>query len=519
MLRRDYRSLGDVVRERGGAEREKTALIFEDRSLSYAELDRRSNQVANLLIAQGIGIGDRVAILSKNNVCYLDILFGTAKAGGVLVPLNWRLAPTEIGYIIGDSDPALLFVERGLEALVPAEASDGRQLIAFSDRGTCDYDADLETISDADQMVDVGADDIAMLIYTSGTTGHPKGAMILHRNFVRHCETDAPEVPYWTGVSREEICLVVLPLFHVGGLELVLRPLFSGATVILHREVDLGMILTDIERYRVTMTGLVPTALQMMLSHPQATSTDFSSLNKFLYGAAPITIGLLKEGLERMGCDFVQSYGMTEANGVFVMLSPADHADRDAPRLRSAGKPTFDAEVRIVDLETRKDVNTGEVGEIMMRGSSVMKGDWNRPEATAEAIDGDGWLASGDAGYRDADGFIYVCDRVKDMIVSGGENIYPAEVESAIYGHPAVAEVAVIGVPDPRWGETVKAVVVPRAGETIDPDAIVAWARGRIAHYKAPRSVATIDALPKNAAGKILRRQVRALFTDSETLV
>ena len=348
-----------------------------------------------------------------------------------------------------------------------------------------------------------------MLVYTSGTTGHPKGAMLTHGNFVRHCGLDDAAVPFWTGITCDEICLAVLPLFHVGGLELVLRPWFTGATVVLHRDVDVAQILGDIGRHKVTMTGLVPTVLQMMLEHPASHAVDFTSLGKFLYGAAPIPLPLLKQGLERMQCDFVGTYGMTESTGVCVMLAPADHHDRDAARLRSVGTPIFGAQIRIIDGED-KDVAEGDTGEILVRASGVMKGYWRRPEATAEAIDAAGWLRSGDAGYRDADGYLYICDRVKDMICSGGENIYPAEVESAVFGHPAVAEVAVVGVPDDRWGEAVRAVVVAKPGATIDEGDVIAWARERIASYKLPRSVRVVDALPKNATGKILRREVRA---------
>lgn len=505
----DYTSLADIVRPIGGADRDKTAIFFDDRAISYADLDRYSSRLANLLIREGVGRGDRVGILAKNSTVFVELILAIAKAGAVLVPLNWRLAPSEVGYIVRDSTPSLLLIERGLEPLVPSEVGGALRMIGFEDRGGGRFDVDTADLRDDDPCVSVASDDVAMLIYTSGTTGHPKGAMITHRNFIRHCGLDDQETPFWVGIERDEICLVVLPLFHVGGLELTLRPLFTGASIVLHREFNVAQVLDDIDRFKVTMTGLVPTALQMMLQHPKSESVDFTSLNKFLYGAAPITIGLLKEGLDRMRCDFVGTYGMTEANGVVAMLAPEDHLDRDAPRLRSTGKPTFGAEFRIVDGEGG-DLGANEIGEILVRGSGIMKGYWNRPDATAETITPDGWLHSGDAGYFDADGFLYICDRVKDMICSGGENIYPAEVESAIYGHPAIAEVAVVGVPDDRWGESVRAVVVAKPGTTVDADDVIAWARARIASYKLPRSIEVVGSLPKNAAGKVLRREVRA---------
>lgn len=504
MRAEDYVTLADVVRPIGGAVRDKTALIVENRAFTYAEIDRRTSVMANQLVQAGVKPGDRIAVLSKNNAGFVELIFAIAKAGAVLVPLNWRLSSTEIGYIVGDAAPSMLFIEHGLEGLVPADAIAGRTVIGFADT---DFDL-AGSASDKQPDIAVDPDDVAMLIYTSGTTGHPKGAMITHRNFIRHCGLDAPETPSWWGISRDEICLVVLPLFHVGGLELLLRPLFTGATVVLHRDFDIERILADIDRHKVTMTGLVPTALQMMLAHPRSAEVDFTSLDKFLYGAAPIPVGLLKEGLDRMRCDFVGTYGMTESNGVMAMLAPADHHDRDADRLRSTGKPTFATEVRIVD-DDGADLPAGEIGEILVRGSGVMKGYWNRPDATAEAIDADGWLRSGDAGYLDADGFLYIKDRVKDMICSGGENIYPAEVESAIYGHPAIAEVAVVGVPHDRWGECVHAVVVAKPGMVVDADDVLGWARARIASYKRPKTLEVVDMLPKNAAGKILRRAVR----------
>lgn len=499
-----FSRLDDIVAPHGRADPDKIAIVFEDQRITYAQLDRRADTLARHFVARGVRPGDRIGILSKNNPAYVDTILAASRAGAILVPLNWRLSATELRWIVRDSAPALLVVERGLGSLIPADVD--VPILAFEDRGGARWDEALVDAGRAD--VEVLPDDIAMLVYTSGTTGHPKGAMIAHRNFVRHLALDAA-ADRWTGIDQDEVCLVVLPLFHVGGLELLLRPLFTGATLVLHREVDLTLILTDIGRHRVTMAGLVPTALQMMLDHPQSHATDFTTLRKFLYGAAPIPLPLLKQGLERMRCDFVGTYGMTEANGVCAMLSPVDHRDREAPRLASVGMPTFGTQFRIVD-EDGRDVGQGETGEILVRGSGVMAGYWRNPEATAETIDADGWLRSGDAGYRDADGYLYICDRVKDMICTGGENVYPAEVESAVFGHPAVAEVAVIGVPDDHWGESVRAVVVPRAGMDVDEADVIAWARARIASYKAPRSVRITDALPKNATGKILRREVRA---------
>lgn len=508
----EFSGLADVVRDAARTCPEHAAIVFEDRTTTYAEMDAQSSGLANFLIKRGVVPGDRVAILSKNSALFFDILFAIPKAGAVVVPINWRLAPAEASVILDDAEPRLLFVERGLLSLVSAEQLAKQQIVIIEDgEKSARIDDDLTTIGGEDPQIPVQLGDTAMLIYTSGTTGRPKGAMITHANFIRHCDLDAPELPSWLGISPDEIALVVLPLFHVGGLEFSLRPMFTRATIILHREFDVPSVLRDIQRYRVTMAGFVPTGLQMMLDHPSAAAADLSSIRKFLYGAAAIPIELLKQGLEKIGCDFIQSYGMTEANGVCVMLSPEDHHDREAERLRSAGRPTFGTEIRILD-SAGVELAVREVGEIAVRSSGVMAGYWRRPDASAEVLIGDGWLRSGDAGYVDEDGYVYICDRVKDMIVSGGENIYPAEVESAIFGHPAVAEVAVVGVPDPLWGEAPKAFIVPRPGCTAEAASVISWARERIAGYKLPRSIEVVDALPKNASGKILRREVRAQF-------
>ena len=509
MQERDYSNLADIIRPVSGAPRDKVMLIYRDQRISYAEMDRRASQLANWLIARGVGKGDRVALLARNSATYMTIIFAIAKAGGIATLVNWRLSAREVDYIAADAEPVLLLVEHGLDELATGARAQAIAQVGFEDLDAPQFDADLASVDDEDPAVPGDREDTALLIYTSGTTGHPKGAMISHGNLVRHCGLEQSAVPRWLGVETDEVCLAGLPLFHIGGLELLLRPIFTGATVVLHRDVDIERMLVDFERYKVTMAGLVPTVLQMMLEHPGSLDVDFSHLDKFLYGAAPIPLPLLKEGLERMRCRFIQSYGMTEAAGSFVMLSPDDHVDPDSPRLRSAGRPTFDTEVRILD-EAGNDLPTGEIGEVAIRARAIMQGYWRNPIATAEVKDGEGWLRTGDAGYLDADGYVYVADRVKDMIQSGAENIYPAEVESAIFGHPAVAEVAVVGRPDPKWGETVHAVIATRLGMEATAEEIIAWARQRIATYKAPRSVEFIEALPKNATGKILRREVRA---------
>lgn len=505
MQRSDFGTLGDVPRDGARRYPVKPAIVMHDGgSLTYRELDERTDRAANMLIALGVERGDRVAILARNSLAYVELLYGSARAGAAFTPVNWRLAPPEIAFILDDSRPAVLFVDQAMRHCVSDDAA--ARIVVIED----EYAALIDAAPASDPAVPVGHADIAMLVYTSGTTGHPKAAMLHHGSFIRHCELDAPGVPRHVAMHAHDVMIVAHPLFHIGSLEPVFRVMFNGGTVILHGEFDAGLILHDIATYRATTVGLVPTALQMVLRHPACPTTDTSSLDRIFYGASPIPQGLLLEALERFGCGFIQAYGMTECGGTCVMLAPEDHHDLSSPRLVSAGRPILGAEVRILG-EDGQEVPRGETGEIAIRGSGVMAGYWNRPDATAETL-ADGWLRSGDAGSMDEDGYVTIRDRMKDMIISGGENIYPIEVESAVYSYPGVSEVAVVGVPDVRWGEAVKAVVVAKPGAAIDDAALIAWVRTRIATYKVPKSIDLVDELPKSAAGKILRREIKARY-------
>lgn len=501
-----YDTLADVAHEQGQRHRDKPAIIFEGETITFGDVDHHADAVAARLRAIGVAPGDRVALLARNSATYAILLFGIAKAQAVATPLNWRLAPAEIAYIVEDAGARVLVLDPVLAPLAPSNSG---LLILSLDEALTPPDAD--RVAPIEPREAARRSDLAALIYTSGTTGQPKGVMLTHGAFARHCELDAISTPHHVGLSRDDVALLVLPLFHIGGIEFLLRPYFTGATTVIHQDFDVGRILDDVQRYKVTVMGLVPTAMQMMLRHPRCAATDFSSVRRFIYGASPIPIDLLKEGVRRFDCEFLQSYGMTETAGTCVMLSPEDHRDPDAPRMRAAGRPILGAELKIVDTGGRETLPHG-VGEILVRGSGVMAGYWRRPDATAAALDSDGWLRSGDAGYLDEDGYLYVHDRVKDMIISGGENIYPAEVESAIYGHPAVAEAAVVGVPDDTWGEAVKAIIVLKPGASLDADELIAWTKTRIASFKAPKSVDLVTELPKNAAGKILRREIRDAY-------
>lgn len=505
MNKEDYTSLADVFRDGARLCPDKPALIFDHATLSYAELDRRSNRVAQLLREAGVGKGDRVALLAKNSRRFVEVLAGIAKAGAVFLPVNWRLSAPEIGFVLHDSGAAVLFVDAEFAAL--AQSADGPQTRTFvldGDEATSGYERQIAAVTSADPLLPLSRSDLAMILYTSGTTGKPKGAMLSHGNFVRHCGLDATDVPHWVGLVAEDICLNAMPLFHAGAIEMLLRPFFTRATVVLHRDFEPARVLEDIARYRVSITGFVPT----MLHHPDAALADLSSLKRMFYGAAPIPLDLLREAVARLGCEFVQAYGMTETSATCVMLPPSEHSVSGGPRMRAAGRAVLGTEMKIVDSDGRT-LPAQAIGEVSVRCSGVMTAYWNRPDATKEVLSYDGWLRTGDAGYLDEDGYMFIHDRIKDMIVSGAENIYPAEVESAVYGHPDIEEVAVVGVPDPLWGEAVKAVVVAKPGHSIDAEDVITWTKGRIASFKAPRSVDVVESLPKNATGKVLRRMVR----------
>ncbi|QUD90509.1 fatty acid--CoA ligase [Phenylobacterium montanum] len=506
-------SLGDVVRAQARARGEAVAFSFEGRNTSFAEFDRHTNQVANGLTALGVGNGDRIAYLGKNTDRYFEALFGAAKAGAIMAPINWRLAPPEVRYIVGDAAAKVLFV--GPEFIDQArellpELSTVRHVIAVEGGAPDwpDFQTWRDSQPDADPAVRVDYEDIAIQLYTSGTTGHPKGAMLSHRALLKPRAAQLAADTAWNRWSADDVSLVAMPVFHIGGTGWGIMGLYNGAKGVIAREFDPMRVLDFIENDRISKMFMVPAAMQIVVRQPRAREVDFSCLKYLLYGASPIPLDLLKECMEVFGCGFVQMYGMTETTGTIVALPPEDHDPKGNPRMRSAGKPLPGVEIAILSEDGRR-LGPHEVGEIATRSAANMSGYWNLPDATARTIDSEGWLRTGDAGYLDEDGYVYIHDRVKDMIISGGENVYPAEVENAIFGHPAVADVAVIGVPDERWGEAVKAVVVRKPGADPSPTEIIAWARERIAGYKAPKSIDFIDALPRNPSGKILRRELR----------
>jgi fatty-acyl-CoA synthase len=506
-------TLVGVVRNQAHVRGNDTAFEFEGRITNFAEFDRRTNQVANALRALGIGAGERIAYLGKNSDIYFELLVGAMKAKVVMAPVNWRLAGPEVAFIVEDCKAPALFVGpefisliRSIRAQLP-----GVRDIITTEGGAPEWQ-DFTAWRDAqpadDPLVEIGPQDVALQLYTSGTTGKPKGAMLSHANFLNLANSgNAEERPDWNKWSTDDVSLVAMPIFHIGGSGWGLLGLYHGAKGVIAREFDPTKILDYFEHSGITKLFMVPAAMQFVVRLPRARQVDFSRLKYMLYGASPIPAALLKECIEVFKCGFVQMYGMTETTGTIVALPPEDHVE-GLERMRSAGKPLPGVEVAILDPNGNR-LPPREVGEIATRSGSNMVGYWNLPDATARTLAADGWLRTGDAGYMDEDGYVYIHDRIKDMIISGGENIYPAEVENALCDHPDVAEAAVIGIPDDKWGEAVKAVVALKPGKTATETDIINFLRTRIAGFKTPKSVDFIAALPRNPSGKILRRNLR----------
>jgi fatty-acyl-CoA synthase len=501
-----------MVRARAKTRGDAVAYEFEGRQTSFAQFDVLTNRVANALKATGVRPRERIAYLGKNSDSYFELLLGAIKANVVMAPVNWRLAGPEIAFIVEDCKAPVLFAGPEFIELVDRirpQLPSVRTFVATEGGapGWLNYAAWRDAQSGEDPKVEIDRKDIAIQLYTSGTTGKPKGAMLSHANFLNLVESGQDQKPDWNKWSEDDVSLVAMPIFHIGGSGWGVMGLYHGARGVIAREFDPTKVLDFFEQSGITKLFMVPAAMQFVVRQPRARSVDFSRLKYMLYGASPIPAALLKECIEVFKCGFVQMYGMTETTGTIVALPPEDHVE-GLERMRSAGKALPGVELAILDVNGNR-LPPGEVGEIATRSGSNMAGYWNLPEATARTLGSDGWLRTGDAGYMDKDGYLYIHDRIKDMIISGGENIYPAEVESAICDHPDVAEVAVVGVPDDRWGEAVKAIVVMKQGKQASASDIINFTRERIAGFKTPKSVEFIEALPRNPSGKILRRHLR----------
>jgi fatty-acyl-CoA synthase len=484
-------AIGRHAAERGG----ERAYWTPRRAWTFAELWEASGRAAAGLAKAGVGPGDRVACLTKHTAQCVALVLAACRLRAVCMPVNWRLAPPEIEYIVSDGRARFMMADQAFVAHVRAN------LVTEEFAGWASAFAPLAT------WAPPSMGDTALQLYSSGTTGLPKGVELTHRNLASGMMGAVPDAIGYGGAP--DVMLNVLPTYHIAGVGVGLLTATRGGMSVLYPDFDPAAAVAAIAEHRITHAFLVPAMIQFMLAAPGAAQADYSSLKGVSYGASPISEKVLIDALRTFKCDFMQVYGLTETTGAITLLPPEDH-DPDGPRkhlLRSAGKPIENVELRVVEPGTDQECADGKVGEVWIRSPQNMKGYWGNDKATRAAFVGE-WFRSGDAGYL-KDGYLFLHDRIKDMIVSGGENIYPAEVENALMQHPALADGAVIGVPDEQWGEAVKACVVLKPGTKASAAEIIEFMRARIAHFKCPKSVDFMESIPRNPTGKILKRVLR----------
>lgn len=492
---------GDWIRKWSSLQPRKRALIFEDHPFTYQELNLRTNQLCHLLLDLGVQKGDRVSVLLYNGHQYLEIFFALSKIGAILVPLNWRLAGPELEFILEDSGTRLIIFDPEFKEVLASirphlNLSNGDYISIGSPcpAWAKDYEKGLLEcpVREPHPQVSVGDEDPHMLMYTSGTTGLPKGAILSHRKTF----FNALNADLFYNLTSKDIMIVSRPLFHSGGLLVEAAPvLYKGGTLILKKRFRSHEILETIQKYRVTLLEMAATVYQFILQECDLSQYDLSSIRCYFTGGERVPKAMLKE-YYRKGIALSQIFGQTEASTI-TFLSPEDAVTK----MGSVGLPVFHGEVRIVD-KTGKEASPGEVGEIIIKGPTLMSGYWNRPELTAETIR-DGWLYTGDLARMDEEGYIYIVDREKDMYISGGENVYPAEIEKVLHTHPKIFDAGIVGIPDEKWGEVGKAFIVLKPKETMGNGEVFEFLKGKVAEYKIPKVVEYVEALPKTASGKI----------------
>lgn len=483
----------------------RPALTCDDTTWTYGELWNRVERLSAVLAAHGVERGDRVGYLDFDDPMFLVCQFATARIGAIFVPLNFRLAGPELAFIINDAGLRLLVAGREHQGVIDGVRTElSCDCFLSAAEAAPGWPAAPELMAACvgiPSQESVAPEEVAALMYTSGTTGHPKGAMLTHHNFW----AQNLNVLLTKDLTSEDVTLGFVPLFHVGGMLTVTLPtLLAGGHVVLQRGFDAAAVLQAIARYRVTLAFAVPAMLLFMSQHPDFADADLASLRLLSVGGAPMPEPLLRLYGER-GIPLHQGYGMTETSATITFL----HSDRSADKLGSSGTPGLLTDICLKDAVGQVISQPHVKGEVCVRGSNVMRGYWNNPQASAAAFDEEGWFRTGDVGYVDEEGFLYLCDRLKDMIITGGENVYPAEVENVLYEHPAIVQCAVVGAPDDQWGERVVAVVVTRPGMRLTLEELCSFAECKLARYKLPRELRLADALPRNAAGKVQKARIR----------
>ncbi|HEA66488.1 MAG TPA: long-chain-fatty-acid--CoA ligase [Desulfobacterales bacterium] len=494
-------------------------IVFEGNRWSFAQFNGRVNRLANAFREFGFRKGDRIGMLHVNCPQYVEAYFAAAKIGAIFVPLNFRAKSDELSYMIGNAGANSLLVGARyfnmVKEMLPALPS-VKTCICVDERqnGAYFYEDLIDSASSGEVSGDIDDEDITILMYTAGTTGRPKGVPLRHSGFVSYIlenvEPASPEI--------EERNLLTVPLYHVAGMQAILGAVYGGRTLILMRQFEVKAWLQTVQDEQATRAMLVPIMMKWVIDDPDFHDFDLSSLSVITYGAAPMPFHVIRKAIAEMpGVRFINAFGQTETASTITTLGPEDHIiegtdaekEKKLKRLTSSiGRPLADVEVKIVD-DKGDALHPNQIGEIYAKGPRTMKGYWGDEEKSAQVITGDGWLKTGDKGWMDEDGYIYLAGRSDDMIIRGGENISPEEVENALHSHPKIDEAAVIGVPDPDWGQEPRAIVVVKNGEETSEEEIMAHCRSKLAGFKRPRSVLFIDSLPRNPMGKVLKKELR----------
>ena len=497
-------------------------IVFEGKQWSFVQFNERVNRLANAFGELGVQKGDRIGMLQVNCPQYVEAYFAAAKIGAIFVPLNFRAKSEELAYMTGNAEAAILLTGARyfdmVKEMLPQLPS-VKVCISVDARKdeTPFYEDLIDSSSSDEETAEIGDDDITILMYTAGTTGRPKGVPLRHSGFISYIlgnvEPASPEI--------EERNLLTVPLYHVAGMQAVLAGIYGGRTLVMMRQFEVKEWLKTAQEEKVTRAMLVPTMLKWVIEDPDFHNYDLSSLGVITYGAAPMPLNVIQKAIEEMpGVRFINAFGQTETASTITTLGPEDHiiegtdADKEKKLKRlaaSIGRPLPDVEVKIVD-EKGTALHANQVGEIYAKGPRIMKGYWGDADKSAQVITTDGWLQTGDKGWMDEDGYIYLAGRGDDMIIRGGENISPEEVEDVLHSHPKIDEAAVIGIPHPDWGQEPCAIVVLKKGENADTDEVMAYCRSRLAGFKRPASVIFIDSLPRNPMGKVLKKKLREKY-------
>ncbi len=511
------KTLAEVPYKQAELYHKKSAFLCGKEKLSFEQFDKRSNQVAQGILKEYIAPGSRIAFLGKDSFAGYEILFGLSKAKKVFLPINWRLAKEEVSFIIANSKTNLVFVNHEFLPLlekINEEAHTTLKIIVIDGnpgKNYIDYTEWRSKQLTTHPCLEYDANDVVVQMYTSGTTGRPKGVQLTNNTFFQLLATMDKIKDPWMELNQEDILLISLPIFHIGGMWWAIQGFLSGGTGVILETFQAWKALEAIEKHRITKVAMVPAMIQFSLLEPNIDHIDMSSVKGFLYGGSPISTSLLIKAMQLFACDFFQVYGLTETGNMAVCLRPEDHTNTSEQLLKSVGKPLPGVSLKIVDTQ-HNVLPTNTIGEIWIKSPSNMVGYWENEIANKQTMI-DGWICTGDAGYLNEEGYVFVCDRIKDMIIYADENVYPAEIENVLGLHENVKEVAVIGVPDDKWGEIVKAIVVPKDKNVLNKRILTGFLKGKIADYKIPKSFSFIDLLPRNPSGKVLKNELRDSFT------